>query len=205
MLSEAFGINIYKDLLNMKKLLVEGLSDKLILQKVFKLNTIDYGITNGQGSNIVQIAARLNDDEISVMVLTDDDDDGKKYKANILKIGGVFNSSNVFTLKDLASGLVTSGTIEDCLAQDYVESQFKKLYKNKFNNDIAIQLNVHQPFIEQCKIALQQEQRLSTQEVKSFLDDLKISISEDFNPSQSTWKTKFPILENLIDKIKEKI
>lgn len=204
-LSEAFGINIYKDLLNMKKLLVEGLSDKLILQKVFALNAIDYGITNGQGSNIVQIAARLNDDDISVLVLTDDDEDGKKYKAGILKIGGVFNSSNVFTLKDLAPSLVTNGTIEDCLGKHYVESQFKKLYKDKFGNEIAIQLDENQPFIEQCKIALQQKQKLSTQEVKSFLDNLKISISEDFSPIKSTWKTKFPILENLIDKIKERI
>ena len=87
-LNEAFGINVYRDLLNPHSILVEGASDKLILQKAFNLlGRKDIGIANGHGSNIDTLASKMNYDNISILVITDDDKEGRKYKENILKIG----------------------------------------------------------------------------------------------------------------------
>ena len=47
-LNIAFGIDVYKDLLLPKKILVEGCSDKMILNKIFEVQKIkDCGIANG--------------------------------------------------------------------------------------------------------------------------------------------------------------
>lgn len=201
-LSEAFGISIYKDLINLKRILVEGASDKLILKKSCKLLGLDYGITNGTGSNIVQVASKLNDDDIGMLVLVDDDSDGKKYKKDILKIDGVYNSSNVFTLRDLVSEAIDNGTIEDLLGKEYVQGQFKALYNEIFKEETAIELNENSCFIEQIKIALLKEQK-ENKIVSNFIDKLKVDISENFNPSKTTFKTKFPLIKALIEKIKD--
>ena len=97
-LNQAFGMNVYRDLLNQKRLLVEGASDNIILSKAFYASNEYYGITNGKGSNIINIASLFNDNELAILVLVDDDEDGKKYKEDILKIKGVFTNNNVFTL-----------------------------------------------------------------------------------------------------------
>ncbi|MBR5686093.1 MAG: AAA family ATPase [Muribaculaceae bacterium] len=95
-LNHAFGINVYRDLLNPHSILVEGASDKVILQKAFSiLERDDIGIANGHGSNIDTLASKMNYDNISILVITDDDQDGRKYKENILKIGGAYNYDTV--------------------------------------------------------------------------------------------------------------
>ena len=82
-------------------MLVEGSTDKVLLKKAFTyLNRDNISITNGCGANIETLASKMNFDDISVLVITDDDKDGQKYKEQILKIGGVYNSGNVFTIRD---------------------------------------------------------------------------------------------------------
>ena len=99
-LREAFGVEVYKDLLNPHSLLVEGASDKVILQKAFStIGHSNIGITNGHGSNIDKIAAKLNYDHISILIIVDADEDGEKFKTNIIKLGGVYSEENVFTLR----------------------------------------------------------------------------------------------------------
>lgn len=204
-LSEAFGINVYRDLLITHKILVEGGSDKLILQKTFKLKKLDYGITNGTGSNIVQIASRLDYDDIKVMVITDDDDDGRKYRDEIIKIDGVFSSENVFTIRDLVGTLTNKGTIEDLLGKEFIQSKFNAFYKDQFGVDSDLELT-DTPFIEQVKIYLLKKQSLNKLQLKESLDTFKKKVSEEFKPSsQTVLDTKFPLLKELIEKIKEKI
>ncbi|MEV9594032.1 AAA family ATPase [Aliarcobacter butzleri] len=202
-LNQAFGMNVYKDLLNPKRLLLEGASDKIILEKAFKANELDYGITNGKGSNIVNIASLFNDDDISILVLVDDDDDGKKYKQNILKIKGVYNNTNVFTLKDLVSNIVENGTIEDCLGKDYIQSKFNNEFKNKFDKDSDLELKEDEPFMSQIKIYLQRNS-IKKNQIDEFIDDLKIVISDKID-IKANYKTSFPLLEELVYKIKEKM
>jgi len=201
-LSEAFGINVYRDLMTPHKILVEGASDKLILQKVFELLKIDYGITNGAGSNIVQIASKFNHDDIDVMIIVDDDKEGQKYKTDILKIGGVFTANNVFTLRDLVGNVCSGGTIEDMLGKDFVNSKFKEFYKNEFEKESTLELD-DIPYIEQIKIYLQKEEKLKGNALKEILNSFKQKISEDLKVSKSTFNQKFPLLKELADKIKQ--
>ncbi|MBR5673315.1 MAG: AAA family ATPase [Muribaculaceae bacterium] len=200
-LNEAFGINVYQDLLNPHSVLVEGASDKIILQKAFKLlEREDIGITNGHGSNIDTLASKMNFDGISVLVVTDDDKDGRKYKENILKIGGAFNDDTVFTIRDLEGGIINQGTIEDTLGVKYVESQFIKYYKSTFNEELSgITLLEDKPVIKQIVTILKNKKKYSNWNMDSF----KKQLSEEFNPSKSSFSTKYKLLKGLTIKIIE--
>ncbi|RLA82771.1 MAG: hypothetical protein DRG78_06290 [Epsilonproteobacteria bacterium] len=202
-LSEAFGISIYKDLMNPQSILVEGFSDKLLLQKTLNVSGLVYGITNGHGSNISQIATRLDNDDIKMLVIVDADEEGEKYKKSILKLSGNYTNENVFTIRDLVAEVVSGGTIEDLLGKEYVESQFKKLYTEIFGNESTFILLENSAFIDQIKIVLLKDEK-TKKEVSDFLDKLKINISNNFQlSSASNLKTKFPLLKKLVDRIKE--
>jgi len=200
-LEEAFGINIYKDLLIQERILVEGSSDKIILQKAFSIKKYEYGITNGTGSNIVQIASRLNHDEISILVVVDDDKNGKSYRDKILKIEGVYNKKNVFTIRDLVGDIKNEGTIEDLLGKDFVESKFKEFYKSELKENCECSLSDDSPFIEQVKIFLHKQKKFNDE----ILDKFKKKISDDFTPNKNSFDEKFPLLNSLIGEISEKL
>ena len=202
-LNEAFGINVYQDLLNPHSVLVEGASDKVILQKTLSLlGRDDIGITNGHGTNIETLASKMNFDKISVLVVTDDDNDGKKYKDNILRIGGVFNVNNVFTIRDLEGGIVNQGTIEDALGVDYIKSQFQKYYKNRFDEDLLdFDLDKNKPGIPQIVEFLKQKRKYSSWDMDAF----KKQVSDDFKPSKSALDKKFKLLKSLAEKIIDKL
>jgi len=201
-LDEAFGINVYKDLLNPHRILVEGASDKIILQKAFKIKDYKYGITNGTGSNIVQTASKLNHDDIKVLIIVDDDKDGKGYKTKILKIGGVYSEINVFTIRDLVGDIINDGTIEDVLGKAFVESKFKEFYKSEFKkNSCSLSLLETPPFLEQIKIFLQQQDKFKNE----ILDQFKKKVSDDFNPAKTSFDIKFPLLKDLINEIQNKL
>lgn len=204
-LNEAFGINVYRDLLNPHSVLVEGASDKMILQKAFKcldFNDFGIGITNGHGSNIDTLASKMNFDNISVLVVTDDDKDGRKYKENILKIGGTYNENTVFTIRDLVGGIINQGTIEDTLDIKYVETQFKKFYKSTYGKDFTGSAFIKsQPVIMQITRILKDKNKYNNWDMDSF----KKQLSEDFNPTKSSISTKFMLLKALAEKIKEKL
>lgn len=201
-LNEAFGINVYRDLLNPHSVLVEGASDKLILQKAFEcLGYNSIGITNGHGSNIDTLASKMNFDNISVLVVTDDDKDGRKYKENILKIGGAYNEDNVFTIRDLVGGIVEHGTIEDTLDIRYVEAQFNKFYKSTHGKVLTEEtLTNGKPVIMQITALLKNKKEYSSWNMDSF----KKQLSEEFNPTKTTLSTNFKLLKILAEKIKEK-
>lgn len=206
-LNEAFGINLYKDLLLPHNILVEGASDKIILQKLFSLNNISCGITNGTGSNITQIASKFNTDDIKVFVIIDDDKDGKRYKRDILKIADIYNQDNVFTLKDLIGNeLADESTSEDLYDVGYVKSQFKKLstqyeIEEKIINDFEFDSN--KPYLEQIKIFLQKN-TIPSEKTTKLIDELKINLSDDFNPSKKSFEENIK-LANLITSIKQKL
>lgn len=202
-LNEAFGINVYRDLLNPHSILVEGASDKIILHKAFSLlNRNDIGITNGHGSNIDTLASRMNYDQISLLVITDDDQDGRKYKNNILKIGGIFNNDNVYTIRNLEGEIIDQGTIEDTLGVKYVESQFFKFYKSKYGEELSgVSLSENKPIISQIASLLKEKKKFSTWDMDSF----KKYLSENFNPSKTTFSTNFRKLNSLATKIIEKL
>lgn len=202
-LNDAFGINVYQDLLNPHSVLVEGATDKVILQKVFSLlGQKDIGITNGHGTNIDTLASKMNFDNISVLVVTDDDKDGKKYKEKILKIGGVFNENNVFTIRDLEGRIIDQGTIEDALDKRYVKSQFQVFYKSRFDEELSdFDLLDNQPVISQIEEFLKGKRKFSSWDMDAF----KKHVSDNFKPSKSALNKQFGILKGLAEKIIEKL
>ena len=202
-LNEAFGINVYRDLLNPHSVLVEGAADKLILQKALALlEREDIGIANGHGSNIDTLASKMNFDNVSVLVITDDDKDGRKYKENILKIGGAYNIDTVFTIRDIVGEIIDHGTIEDTLGVQYIESQFLKYYKLSFDEDLGgITLSEDKPLIMQIASILKDKKKYSNWNMDSF----KKQLSEEFTPTKSSLSTKYKLLKALVTKIIEKL
>ncbi len=203
-LREAFGLEVYRDLLNPHSILVEGASDKLLLQKALELKgKPQFGITNGHGSNIDTLASKLNDVDISVLVVLDDDASGKAYKSKILRIGGSYSVCNVFTIRDLVGGIVPEGTIEDTLGKNYVEAKFKELYCEYYavqECDIVLVESV--PFVDQMKTYLYRKQK---SEVDKFIEDVKNKLATDLAPTKSSFSTNFPLLESLAALIIEKL
>jgi len=202
-LSEAFGLNVYKDFLTPNKILVEGLSDKKILQKAIKKVKIKLliGISNGYGSNIVGVASRFGLEEIESLVILDDDEPGRAAQEKIIKIGGIYSASNVFTIRDINSAIIPKGTIEDALGKDFIQSQLDSYWSKVFPGERnPLILSETEPYLAQIKVCLQREK--SETNLDYFLEKFKTKISEEFNPSNMD--TNFPLLNNLIEEIVKK-
>jgi predicted ATP-dependent endonuclease of OLD family len=201
-LRDAFGIDVYRDLLNPHSVLVEGASDKLLLKKAFAcLNHSNIGITNGHGSNIITLASKLNYDDLKVVVVLDDDEDGRRDKEKILQIGGLYTNDNVFTIRELISEVVEKGTIEDSLDPTFVKVQFEKLYKSKFKKDIDFEVQATRPILIQIIELLNREGVYSEWDMDAF----KKQLSEEFKPNKSSLSSKNGLLEKLANSIVEKL
>lgn len=202
-LNEAFGINVYKDLLNPHSILVEGATDKVILQKAFDvLGKKNIGITNGHGTNIDTLASKMNFDNISVLVVVDDDKDGQKYKEKIIKIGGPYNENTVYTIHDLVGDVVNNGTIEDTLELEYVKSKFIEFYKKQYTEEPSdFNLLEGEPFINQLTVYLQKKKKYTNWDMDAF----KMLLSDDLKLTKTSLERKFSLLKNLAEAIVEKL
>ena len=205
-LREAFGIEVYKDLLNPHSILVEGASDKKILQKSFAIKDWGkYGITNGHGSNVDTLASKLNDTDIFILVILDDDKEGKGYKKKIIRIGGSYSADNVVTIRDLVGDIVDGGTIEDTLGSNFVESKVCEVYESNFEDEECdLTLVDTSPFLEQVRTYLDQKQK-TKEVINKFLEEIKTKIADDFNPTRTSFMKKFPLLHSLITEIDKKL
>ena len=205
-LREAFGIEVYKDLLNPHSILVEGASDKKILQKSFTIKGWKkYGVTNGHGSNVDTLASKLNDTDISILVILDDDEDGNVYKEKIRRIGGSYSENNVVTIRDLVGDIVDGGTIEDTLGSNFVGSKVRQVYESNFEGEeYDLTLADTSPFLKQVRDYLHQKQK-TKEDINGFLEKVKTKISKDFEPPQTSLREKFPLLNSLITEINNKL
>jgi ATP-dependent endonuclease of the OLD family-like protein len=209
-LQSAFGINVITDFLTPYTLLVEGATDKKILQKALKQvkSDNDVLITNGTGANIVAVSSYLLLNNITPMVIVDDDRDGKEYKKKIIKIGDDFKSKT-FTIRDLNGNITVDGTMEDTLPIEFVESKTKEvLNMHSLNNDIT--LNDTEPFcyqiIKHYTNITSGDTATSKKDKKSKLDiimtDIKTKIAE--YDQRSITQTKTPRLYALSEEILKK-
>lgn len=205
-LREAFGIEVYKDLLNPHSILVEGASDKKILQKSFTIKGWKkYGVTNGHGSNVDTLASKLNDTDISILVILDDDEDGKGHKEKITRIDGSYSTDNVVTIRDLVGGIVDGGTIEDTLGIDFVGSKVHQVYGSNFEGEeYDLTLVGTSPFLKQVRNYLHKKKK-TKEVIDKFLEELKTKIADDFSPTQTAFTEKFSLLDSLIIEIDKKL
>ncbi len=141
-LKTAFGISMLNELLPKKIILVEGGTDKKLLEYAIsaqfsgqqKSEVTIYSA--GGASKLYAMAALLNERDIATYVLCDSDNEGKACVRGILeKLKPNFNKGNVFTLNDIEKDLPSKSTIEDTLPRDFVINFFRtKGYAISDNN-----------------------------------------------------------------------
>ncbi len=200
-LRSAFGINVITDFLSPYKILVEGLTDKILLSKA--LNKIDKNhnilITNGTGSNLPAIASIMAFQGINPIIITDDDKNGRKMKRDVMNISNDFKEVT-FTIRDLNGNIIDGGTIEDTLPRDYIESIINGLLGQ--NEIETISLNETLPYCEQLKLHLNQKmlEKNKKQKLNDILTNIKIEIVNKYDEKTIT-EEKTPKLFQLANEI----
>lgn len=208
-LQAAFGLNIVRDFLSNDKILVEGASDKILLQKalncILKDNCIK--ITNGKGDNLPAVASLAGYYEIFPLVIVDDDEQGQKIKKDIIKIGSGYTDENVFTIRDLCGSIKSGATIEDTLPIDYVTSKTNEILHEE--NIEEIELDGNRPYCEQIKLHLQQKleateltRKEKKEKVEELLLKIKKAISDEYKCTRQL-NQNTPLLYSLAQKIIE--
>lgn len=202
-LQTAFGINIISDFLSPHKVLVEGETDKKLLQKALELIKKDHDIlfTNGTGSNIVATASLLSYHEINPMVITDDDEAGQKAKAEILKISKAFKNK-VYTIRDLEGSIINKGSIEDTLPVAYVQNEANKILKSNSIGDATL-LNTT-PLCEQLRVHLNKEvteTKGKKKKVDGILGVIKHNIADNYKPTLTKLTQDAPLLKQVAEEI----
>ena len=122
----AFGINFIKMIAPDNLLVVEGRTDKRLLQ--FALNNLEEKsdisctIQSAEGSKVPTFANMLDSYSINAVIFLDADSEGKKMQKKIIDNRSSFDSSNVFTLDNLINdNLPDDATIEDLIPENCVK------------------------------------------------------------------------------------
>lgn len=172
-ISAAFGLNLFKELLPKNIIIVEGKDDKnIISNSICHLkNSFNFSIKPAGGASKSPAFARLlKDEKIPAFILFDADKEGKENKKKILdNQSDTYSNLNVFTLKDLTTTIPLDSTIEDLMPIGFVKSFFDKELNQSF------ELKNDKPIIAQLK---NQSNILRSDGQK--LDSLKIKLSKEF-------------------------
>lgn len=181
-LSQAFGVNIMTDFISPYRLLVEGLTDKKIIQKALDKVHNNHGvmISKGNGNNLPATLTYLDYYNVDAMVIVDDDSAGKEIKEKIIKRRR--DGSKVFTIKELSSEIVSGGSIEDALYIDYVVEKANHIL-NTYGVPLC-NLNGNSPTITQLRRHLQKNIKGDNSnedkknKVEEIVEKIKIELSE---------------------------
>lgn len=189
-LSVAFGLNLFKELLPQNIIVVEGGDDKSTISHILvkiKEKFVYSMKSAGGASKVPGFARLLNDEKVQSFIIFDDDKEGRDFKKKILdEQKNFYSSNNVKTLKDIVPSLPSDSTLEDLFPSDFVNNFFNSELEKNFTIDPT------KAILPQLKI---QDERLKD---KQKLDSLKLKLSENFCKEYNT-KSK---LESL-PKIKE--
>ncbi|WP_028891633.1 ATP-dependent endonuclease [Tenacibaculum sp. 47A_GOM-205m] len=190
-LTSAFGLNLFKELLPQYILIVEGGDDKHIIQHVLdKLDiSLSYSTKSAGGaSKAPGIASLLSNEDVPAFVLFDDDKEGRDNRKKIFdNFKDTYNQNNVFTLRDLVSTIPQHSTMEDMMPMDYVKSFFETELDTTFTID------------DSKAIIIQLKQQSEALKNKHKLESLKVKLSKKFVEDFAT-KTK---IENDAPRMKE--
>jgi len=198
-LTAAFGLNIFKELIPKNIIVVEGGDDKIIISHCLNHLHSNFFFSikaAGGASKMPGFARLLQDENISSFLIFDADKEGRDNKNIILENQRDFyNSKNTFTLKDLFSLLPLESTIEDILPLDFVKIFFESEMGQQFNLD------------ENKAIILQLKQQCEALKNKQKIDSLKLKLSKKFCEEFTTSRMikKSSRLTSLISTLKNKI
>lgn len=201
-LNQAFGLNVLNDLLSPHKILVEGASDCKIIKKALNilLTKNDIVMTNGHGSNIIQVASYLKYYNVDILTILDSDQQGIGYKEKILKIGEPYNNNNVKDISLLIDNFVPNGTIEDAMDSNYIISCFKENIKTVIWDNFDY--DKEKPIINQIRVYILQHDQ-TIENIDEVIKNVKEKIAENFNIKGKDLKEKNPKLGILCNKILE--
>jgi len=200
-LSAAFGLNIFKELLPPNIIIVEGSDDKeIISHAVHLLDKTFFCSIKGAGgaSKIPAFAKLLMEEMIKPFIIFDADNDGNDKKRKILNEQADFYSElNVFTLKDLLPSLPKDATIEDLLPTEFVKAFFDQEMGFDFNMD------GNEAIIKKIR-----KQNTKLNEDKQKLDSLKMKLADSFSSkfkSKKELEEKAPKLASFINELFSRI
>lgn len=198
-LSAAFGLNIFKELIPENIIVVEGGDDKVVISHC--LNQLFTGFffaikSAGGASKMPGFARLLQEENISPILIFDSDKEGRDNKQLIIENQREFyTSKNVFTLKDLVNSLPVDSTLEDLLPFEFVKKFFESELGQPFNLE------------ENKAIVIQLKQQCEVLKNKSKLESLKIKLSNKFREDYKTSKSieKVERLKSFLNSLKNKI
>ena len=199
-LKNAFGLNLYKELLPEKIILVEGTGDKTFLNHCLKLlsDKNNFAIKSAGGaSKLPGFASLLSGEKLDPFIIFDSDKEGKDYKKKIMEIyKEYYNNSNVFTLKDILQDLPDESTIEDLYPVDFIKKELK------INVGVDYHFNQEQAILIQLK---NQNQTLKSDKQK--LDSIKIKLSTNFTKEYNDFEklNNLTKIKSFCDSLIEKI
>ncbi len=131
---KGFGINYWKEILPQTILLVEGKSDKAILNKVLQsMNRTDIFIQSCNGGEMPKMYQYASLDDLNLFILLDQDQGGQNIYSQISKTQrehGI-GKNNIFFLNDLLNTLPNRCTFEDILEYEDVNSILDNYEKDK--------------------------------------------------------------------------
>ncbi len=193
---DAYGVNIIRMLLQGPLLLVEGLSDKKLIERA--LHHTKYSevrVMNSQGNNLGGFATLCGAFEIKPYVLVDDDKKGKDMKNLIIEKWGGGNEHLVLTLHDLNNEMISGGTIEDLLDRKYVREIVNQELKNREIGEIDDK-NETLPIIGVVKEHVKSK---GIKDTRDIMNTIKTNISNNCSVKNSPGLIQ--LAENLVEKI----
>lgn len=206
-MSKGFGLVYLQDLLPPNIFLVEGVSDKNLIEFMIKKidTTFPFAIKPSGGDNIPTFAQIFQQDNIDIKVILDADEKGKEFKSKIIKLDG-YDNTNVFLLSDLNDTIPFDGaTLEDLLPFEYVKIFFEndKDCNPSFTSLPAI--DGKYPCIEIIRNKL----NLKGKDKKKLLLDAKTKLANKFiednkEESSANLEKEIPLLHHLVTKLIKK-
>jgi predicted ATP-dependent endonuclease of OLD family len=169
-----FGLNYWKELLPQHIVLVEGNSDKIILNKVLETIGIrDVFIQSCNGSEMPKMYRYATIDRLNLTILHDDDTSGSKIKKQIQAIAqeiGI-DCDNLLSIRDVLNTLPAKSVLEDIL--DYEDINPYKADYDKSKGFAENTSSMSKESKEQLKKDVSNNYKYNNQaKMKSFIDNL---------------------------------
>lgn len=171
-LSSAFGLNLFKELLPKYIIIVEGEDDKSVLLHALKILKPSFfcSIKSAGGASKTPAFARLlSEENIIPYVILDADKDGRDNKKSILtNQAAYYGEHNIFTLRDLLSSLPVDSTIEDLYPLAFVKSFLETHMNQSF--ELTDETSILHQIRTQSSVLKNDKQKLESLKMKLSLD-----------------------------------